>query len=63
MYKQLSFVVQESSRIYGVVITMMISKMPQIIKPLQLPWYSKISVGEWEQELEEQWGRRERLHG
>jgi hypothetical protein len=25
-------------------------------------WYSKISVGEREQELEEQWGRRERLH-
>jgi hypothetical protein len=24
-------------------------------------WYSKISVGELEQEFEEQWGRRERL--
>jgi hypothetical protein len=26
-------------------------------------WYSKISVGEREQELEEHWGRRERLRG
>jgi hypothetical protein len=26
-------------------------------------WYSKIWVGELEQELEEQWGRRERLRG
>jgi hypothetical protein len=32
------------------------------VTPTEL-WYSKISVGEREKELEEQWGRRERLRG